>query len=382
MERPQARFRASKAFQTENNLARQPVSPDEVEANLLEMLDRPPLSDRSRKKASTAPTRSNRNDTASSRKPCTPVDRKLVASLRRLWKTNQQLFTQEVEQLEACVDRINQILAERTRQSSLEQLHSNALPETEQPAADPDPPLPSTPTSSRRAPELPQFTPIVEQASNRLPHGGNRSAPLEQQDTENLQAGIDQITHLLNEVNSWTAEKTSVEQNLSTPARLPLGGTAKQSPVQASASQPEPNSTARDATRTAEALRHLAQRERPALPKELLQSNSPAQRLTRLTPRRSRRRQRFRLNQLLRTPKTPISKVVDAVVWIGLAGVVGVGTQSLLTAVPTLSPFVRGLMVAPAAIAVYLTIFVPNAGFISVYRLFLVMVGLLLGGKL
>jgi hypothetical protein len=71
----------------------------------------------------------------------------------------------------------------------------------------------------------------------------------------------------------------------------------------------------------------------------------------------------------------------DAVLWIVLSAVVRVGVRFLIMLYPAISPVVTILMFIPPALAVYLAVFVPRAGFVSVYRLFLITLGLLLGGK-
>ncbi|HEY9883741.1 MAG TPA: hypothetical protein V6C98_09065, partial [Thermosynechococcaceae cyanobacterium] len=58
-----------------------------------------------------------------------------------------------------------------------------------------------------------------------------------------------------------------------------------------------------------------------------------------------------------------------------------VGAQFLLVQVPALAPMLLVLMFAPAVGAVYLAMCVPKVGFVPIYRLFLIMLGLLLGGR-
>lgn len=90
----------------------------------------------------------------------------------------------------------------------------------------------------------------------------------------------------------------------------------------------------------------------------------------------------MRLRQLLQVPQTSFDRVGDAVLWIVLAVVIRVGARLLLALLPALTPIFVVLMFAPAILAVYLAMFVPRAGFVSVYRLFLMMLGLLIGGRL
>ena len=85
---------------------------------------------------------------------------------------------------------------------------------------------------------------------------------------------------------------------------------------------------------------------------------------------------------MLRPPQAPLDKLSDAVLWVVVAAVVRVGVRFLLSAGPALLPIVVLVLLAPAALAVYLTVWVPKARLLSIYRLFLVMLGLVLGGKL
>jgi hypothetical protein len=73
--------------------------------------------------------------------------------------------------------------------------------------------------------------------------------------------------------------------------------------------------------------------------------------------------------------------ISDAALWIAVAAAVRVGAKLIVQVMPALSPIVLILMLAPAIAAVILAIFVPRVGWVSLYRLFLVMLGLLLGGR-
>lgn len=77
----------------------------------------------------------------------------------------------------------------------------------------------------------------------------------------------------------------------------------------------------------------------------------------------------------------PPLTVADAAIWIIGATVVRVGLDLLLSSFPHLWLPVAGLIVLPAAIAIYRTTFTPETGFAWGYRLFLAMIGLLLGGR-
>jgi len=68
--------------------------------------------------------------------------------------------------------------------------------------------------------------------------------------------------------------------------------------------------------------------------------------------------------------------------WLGGAIVARIAANLFLAAHPGFWIPVVGLMVAPAAIAIYRTTVAPQSSMIWGYRLFLVMIGLLLGGRL
>lgn len=80
-------------------------------------------------------------------------------------------------------------------------------------------------------------------------------------------------------------------------------------------------------------------------------------------------------------PAPPPLTVADAAIWIVGATVARVGLDLLLSSFPHLWLPVAGLIVLPAAIAIYRTTFTPETGFAWGYRLFLAMIGLLLGGR-
>lgn len=147
-----------------------------------------------------------------------------------------------------------------------------------------------------------------------------------------------------------------------------------------------------EATETAEALRSLASRDGSrglVVPPGAATNPSELRRLV-TRSRTSRpgssflpgRHYGLQLRQLLQVPHNVFDRIGDAVLWIVLAVVVRVGARFILAMVPALTPIFALLMFAPALLAVYLAMFVPRAGFVSIYRLFLIMLGLLVGGRL
>lgn len=93
-------------------------------------------------------------------------------------------------------------------------------------------------------------------------------------------------------------------------------------------------------------------------------------------------RGRLRDGRSLELPRKPIDRLSDAALWIATSAIIRVGSRYILTTFPILSPVFLILMVAPAIAAVYLIFCVPRVGWLCYYRLFLIMVGFVVGGKL
>lgn len=87
-----------------------------------------------------------------------------------------------------------------------------------------------------------------------------------------------------------------------------------------------------------------------------------------------------RRSQPSQTPDTLSYKA--SALWLGGAIVARIAANLFLAAHPGFWIPVVGLMVAPAAIAIYRTTVAPQSSMVWGYRLFLVMIGLLLGGRL
>jgi len=87
-------------------------------------------------------------------------------------------------------------------------------------------------------------------------------------------------------------------------------------------------------------------------------------------------------SQAAHASELPDFSMQDAILWVLGAIVVRVGLDLLLIAHPGLWLPVVGLIVTPAAIAVYQATVAPQSGFVWGYRLLLIMIGLLIGGRL
>jgi hypothetical protein len=91
---------------------------------------------------------------------------------------------------------------------------------------------------------------------------------------------------------------------------------------------------------------------------------------------------RWRGWRYIELPRKPADRLGDAVLWVAAAAILRVASRYMLLSMPMLSPVFTVLMLAPAGLALYLAFCAPKTGWVPIYRLFLVMIGLLLGGKL
>jgi hypothetical protein len=98
-----------------------------------------------------------------------------------------------------------------------------------------------------------------------------------------------------------------------------------------------------------------------------------------LRPTRSERRSQTLAPDVAAEPSFTIQ---DAALWTIGAIAARIGIDMLLAAFPHLWLLVVAIVVAPAAIAIYQSMLNPKAGFKLGYRLLLIMIGLLLGGRL
>ncbi len=78
----------------------------------------------------------------------------------------------------------------------------------------------------------------------------------------------------------------------------------------------------------------------------------------------------------------PTFTIQSAAMWITGAAAARIILTIFLSSQPALKPLALMLMVAPAAIAIYQVTAAPKTGFVTAYRLLLILVGLLLGGRL
>lgn len=381
------------------------------EANVVEMPNRQvyePTSARS----STPRTPKRKQGNAAKRKPATTPEK--AFSFRQMRDGHQQPYIDELKRLEAQAERINQLLAERKRKK--------AQAEQAEPSKGASTASPTTSSTKKKATRSSKQT-------SRSPQREVSPMPAQDDDTAALEAQAERIKQLLKELESALNEGEPLLANEGEPllandaiapesADDPLNATATAPSIQVptfgieavgtstyrygpnaqplnahSLSMPleEDPKAQHEAAETAEALRSLASRDgsRGLVGPTNTATHHPEMR--RVTRSRAShpgsgflpvRHYGLRLRQLLQVPHHGFDRIGDAVLWIVLAVVVRVGARFILAMVPALTPIFALLMFAPALLAVYLAMFVPKAGFVSIYRLFLIMLGLLVGGRL
>lgn len=422
----QAQINARRALQTDRNLARQPDAdpvepsrvPSEQEANVVEMPDRSPTP-----VAEVAPvTRSRRKSSSSKRKNQASASKQGSVPFRQL-RDNKQPFVDELRLLEEKAERINQLLAERAQAQSYEgtsvadrQYRHPAQAQVSRVSAS------NQQTSSRGSQ---QISPLYDQEFSEM-------AALDDEDTESLKLQAERITQLLAELEDAIQQAGTLSAK---PKRNGSSGTVAvdhpksrqktnrsghrqsakvtpqlQEPFETGSEgfsgvdesdrhhytrevyqeqnyrepiPPQQNikRAVQEAAETAQALRHLSHQEyRQTVGRERI----PQPSLRRRTPPPKRGligRLGLRLRSLFSIPQKPMDRLGDALLWVVISAVVRVGSRFLIATFPAYSALFICLMLAPAAVAVYLAVFVPNSGFVSVYRLFLIMLGLLIGGR-
>lgn len=429
MEHSQARDRANQTIRTEKSLVKQPSEPLDSTLAAHVQGEADVLADRAQFSSSEAEREapalpapqsspeqvSGQRSSAKSKPPSSlpakrqksATKRKQGASFRRLWEVNQQLFAAEVQQLEAEAERLNQLLAERAHRKRQAQTPAKAA----------EPPLASPIEPAKQDTTQPSHPPSSKARcqSLRMTSQHQTRYVAEEAETENLQAQAARIHQLLAELAAAIAEGGEVAKSPDQPSndsfRPELTSSAdllrahqhSYAPEASLAERPSPQlpasevQCAEEAAQTAAALRSLTHREPLNDDRQPWSDSKSAERLRSATapqpligpqlpgaPFRPSAKGRRRLSwrQLLRPPQAPLDKLSDAVLWVVVAAVVRVGVRFLLSAVPALLPIVVLVLLAPAALAVYLAVWVPNARLLSIYRLFLVMLGLVLGGKL
>lgn len=349
--------KATRKYPIQRNLAEQPDSLEDLaedlgdqpaadESRVVDLSGRSPQLD----KISEAPL--NRRSTTK-RKPASAAKRKSQPTAVqktqqsfRQFQEMQQPFAEELRRLEAQAERINQLLVERANrriqfEQAVEQVNRSQAP----------------PPAKRRSPRQPAATPP--------------NSP-EIDDTENLKAQAERIKQRLAELEA------AMQEAANSLSQCPEAEEEVEETWQLTLSEDE---------LPPESIPAHSMPERSG-PEPTSEHSRPAQFSERDVPRAARTKQRssgkrsLPLPQIFQLPKKPLDRIGDAAVWIAVATAIRLSSQTLIVSYPALAPVVTLLMLAPAAIAVYLAVFVPRAGSVSIYRLFLIMLGFLLGGRL
>lgn len=163
-------------------------------------------------------------------------------------------------------------------------------------------------------------------------------------------------------------------------------------PNQALAEAPETslNQAKQNATSTAQMLRRLRHRQRPSdrlrlrrvEPTRTKAQPTSKQRLSLLKRYRWLRQTQRWVSAAVQLPVGTPALVSDAAVWVAIAAAVRVGLQTLIQTYPVLWFPVVLLVAGAAMLTTYQAVFNSAVGSIWGYRLLLIVIGLLLGGRL
>lgn len=409
MEEHQARRQPPQSYPVSHNLARQPYPiadqdemPLEEDVNVVPM----PMKQRSASQSPQAalgsiaedpltprsPTK--RKQTGSGKSRAAASKPKSAPSYRPPQPPKHQPFADELQHLEDLADRINQILAERARKKAwMEQSQAMSF------GAEVDPAL------IQQQMRSPKFQPDDLQTS------------LEQEGTENLKQQAKRIRQRLSQLELMMDEADSPamppppspnrqagygdRRYAQPPMEQSYPQSSAYSYPQAHPNSPNPFDPVRqryehEAWRANEELRQLMSQEQPYAQPEPSRDRPRQQAYERQAYERQAYEQppfepvvrrslshlrRLPLWRFFELPEEPMERLKDAVVWVGIAAIARLASHHLLSSLPFLSPVFTLMMIAPAAIAIFLALFVPKTGWVPFYRLFLVMLGLFIGGK-
>lgn len=440
MDELQARIRTRRSLQTDRNLAEQPYSEFEYsddgqrlgEANVVEMPQRQAPDRQAQDNSSDSPptqrSAARRKQGAAQHKPA--IANQKAFSFRQMRDGHQQPYIDELKRLEAQAERINQLLAERKRKKAQAEQPERTAGETATPKKrSAKGSKPSSRSPQREVSLMPaqdDDTVALEAQAERIKQLlAELESAIVQRETlpasdTSAQETIAQETIAQEMIahNNTIAQETIAQETIAQERGADRSQSSEQSPSATStptasvapaastyryranapafavsqAATPEGDQKAQqEATETAQALRYLASRDAsrdyvepsiaPSSPRPAHRAGGRSRTVPPM-PKSPIQRYGLQLRQWLQMPQTSFDKVGDAVLWLVMAAAMRVGARCLLALFPALSPVFMVLMFAPAVLAVYLVLCVPRTGFVSVYRLFLIMLGLLLGGRL
>ncbi len=370
MEASQPRVKPTRTAEPEQNLVRQAPVAAASEANVVELPPRPLAEPPTPQRQSQAPKPQTLKPKTQSR---STSQRQPMMKIRQRWVGHQQLLASEMQQLEAQAERINQRLAERfagTPAQSSQSFQSQSAPPLEDEEAD------------RLRDQLARIHELLADLDTTIAEGNSLVV---KEPSESIAQAEPIAASEITQSIAPPAERDAVL------VKPPLAAPGPQHPADQAAAQ------------MAETLRQLAEKARstplpaPEVQPSRREGQSPPQILLQARPqtrtqiqpqtqpsrsRRSRNRRRLRWLDLLQLPRRPVDRLIDALIWLVLAALGRLGIRMLLLAFPVLSPGATGLLALPAAIGVGLLVFAPKVGYLPIYRLVLVTLGLWLGGRL
>jgi hypothetical protein len=412
MEEYQARKQPSRSYQISHNLAHQPYDlpnedlPLEEDGKVVQMptpsrhgSDIPLSSEAIADEPSPQRSPTKRKTTGKSRSTTSKAKSSKAYASSRTAKA--QPFADELQHLEDLAERINHILEERARkkayQEQIQAIQSQArwgVPEIDPRYAPPAPRSPIPPSSG-------------------YPEGVYGQPPLETEDTESLKQQARRIRQRLSQLEARMNEEDnddpvdfsagyaptqnepvyrdravySPESQPPTPNYTPPY-TSSPDPHHSAQARPNPFDPIRQRAeyehwRAAEELRLFQQQEQWTYP-ETDQRRSgarPASLKSVIQPFLAQFR-RIPTGTFLEMPRRPMDWLNDAAMWMVLAAIARIASRYVVMAFPFLSPLLTVMMFVPAGLAIFLVFCMPKTGWVPIYRLFLIMVGLIIGGKL
>jgi hypothetical protein len=350
MEEYQSRIPPSQHYPISRNLARQSHQPYEED----DLDDAPseadpkvlPLPSKPRSQESLAEdvilrSGKRKSSSASQRKTKSTASKaKTSKSVRSTASGNSQLFVDELQKLEAQADRINRILAERAKKKDQEQYQSISQSISDRSAPS------SQAMFSQHQPQEASIPPKIEWPSPKFPGQEEMGNPVSQPwNPQFYEERMDPRQQQQAKQDAWQAaqELRYLHQSGSTPyegERFPGLEEQDRPPF-----RQKSTTTGTGSRLSGSSLRHLG------------------------------------WERFLEIPRRPVERISDGVLWIVTGAIVRIIARSILTVFPSLSPIVTLLMLTPAMLAVFLVLFVPRMGWVPFYRLFLITLGLLVGGK-
>lgn len=386
MEENQAR-KPLQSYPTSHNLAHQPyLSSDDLPDDMpLDEENVVPIKPRLESVAEDqlAPRSSPKRKQGSAKSRSTSSKQKSAQSFRTPAIGKQSPFAEELQHLEELADRINHVLAERAQQRA--RMERSRPPTARGIDAAYQQQYPQSQQNQQQYPQ-----PYQQPQAQPVPPAEPPLA-LEAEDTETLKRQAHRIRQRLTELEAMMEPPSPADQqviyndrvdhhpvqppatpNYAQPTHQPY----RQPPTPPPASvNPRRQRADYEAWQAREELQQLMQGQ-PVQPEPVRDRRSAES-----SSRQSSWLRRLRMWQLMELPAKPVDRLGNAAVWIAASVMFRVGSRYLLSAFPVLSPMFTLLMLAPAVLAVFLAVFVPKTGWIPFYRLFLIMLGLFIGGK-